>query len=310
MPIMEIQKKANAPFLIGGAVYGTPGFTDRLQEELHVHAWLSQKRSKQTRRNYDREIRCFFRKFPGLSIKSLTDKHVLAFIIDKRDLSAAYQNFAKDVVSSLLRYCVRIGYLSRNVADSLDKIRVPTKIAFRTMSESQVKLLLEFGAREAPRDRLLVRLLFYTGTRVSEAISLRWSSFRLDREKVQVSLYGKGGKVRSILISKELYRDLQFLRCEQNSSANDFVFVSQKEPFSGISATTAWRIVKRIAKKAGLPSEISPHFIRHAHALLALRGGADLRVLQQTLGHASLQTTGIYLETFPEESSGEYLPVF
>jgi site-specific recombinase XerD len=308
MKDLSILTKVSTPIIVNGISFNDPGFDEYLQEELHVKAWLSQKRSSGTRRNYEREVRQFFKKFPGLLIKNVSDKHIIAYLVERRELSAASQNFAKNVLSSLLRYCVRIRYIPFNIAEALDPIRVPDQIAFRSLTEAQVRRLLECSRRMPPRNHLLIKLLFYTGMRVAEIVSLRWSNFRISADKTQISVVGKGGRVRSILINKALSDELSMLKTDRNEKPSSHVFISQMEPHSGISTKSAWRIVKEAVISAKLPLEISPHYLRHAHAVLALKGGAPLATLQQTLGHASLKTTGIYLTHFPEESSGDFLP--
>lgn len=310
---MEISR-AHSPSDVSIVVYNVnrddPKFNDYLCEELHVRAWLAQKRSKATRRNYEREVRVFFKMFPGILIKEISDKHIAAFIVSKRSLSLASQAFAKHVISSLLQYCVNIRYITFNFANSVDKIVVPSQMGFRSLSKDQVAHLLECASKRPLRDFLITKTLFYTGMRVSELISMKWGQTLMRTNHVQVTIVGKGAKSRSILISKENWAELRQLAGPSNDKPDAPVFTSFKRPSKGISATTVWRVVKSVVMEAKLPIKVSPHFLRHAHAVLALEGGVKINTLQKSLGHASLSTTGIYLDAFPNESSGEFLPVF
>ena len=279
-----------------------------IREEMHIHSWLLQKRSAGTRRNYRREIRSFFTLFPGLLLRETVTSHLVAFLTTRSHLSPAAVNFSKNALSSLFRYCVKVGYLGRSPADALDSITVPRKVAYRSLTLDEVKQIA-LKTRDFPRrDRLLIRLLFASGMRVREAVELKWEYFRVNEKVVQMIIVGKGQKVRTLNLARSLYEELLTLREQPQHEMSDFVFASQKAPYSHISTTHAWRIVKLAAAAAKLSDKISPHFFRHAHATLALHSGAPISTVQHSLGHASLSTTGIYLDAFPDKTSGEYLP--
>jgi site-specific recombinase XerD len=285
-------------------------YADFLQEELHVRSWLNQKRSSGTKRNYEREIKSFFAQFPGLMMRDTKSAHVIAFLTKRAHLSASAQNLSKNTVSSLFRYCVKIGYILKNPVDALDPIRVPEKIAFRSLGANEIERLLAVSQSMRARDCLLIKLLFFTGMRVTEARLLTWASARQQGEQVQLTVIGKGKKVRSVLIDLSFWRELESLREARNAKREDFIFISQKEPYSAISSTQVWRIVKEAVLLSKLPADVSPHWLRHAHATLSLHAGAPISVVQQTLGHSSISTTGRYLVHFPTCSSGEYLGKF
>jgi site-specific recombinase XerD len=110
---------------------------------------------------------------------------------------------------------------------------------------------------------------------------------------------GKGGKTRVVRLSRGTWAELQALRTEE-TIGEDFVFP--------MSAVNAWKRVKRAARLAGISElPVSPHFLRHSHGTHALRRGADLATVRDTLGHASIATTSRYLHARPEKSSGDYL---
>jgi integrase/recombinase XerD len=284
-----------------------PRQNEYLHEELHIRAWLLQKRSLETKRNYSREIRSFLGMYPELMLKHVSTAHMVAFLSKRSHLSASAQNLSKNVLSSLFRYCVKIGYLDRNPADALDSIRVPQQLAYRSLSEDEVRRLLRAAKSFKKRDYLLIKFLFMTGTRRLEAVSVRWQHFRIDENVAKLIIVGKGQKVRTLNLGLDLYEELISLKKESMHS-QDYVFTSQEEPYGHLSTTQAWRIVKRAAKLAGLPARISPHFFRHAHATISLSNGVPISTLQHSLGHASLSTTGVYLDAFPTKTSGEYLP--
>lgn len=112
---------------------------------------------------------------------------------------------------------------------------------------------------------------------------------------------GKGGKTHVVRLSRGTWQEIQALRGDEALN-DDRVFP--------ITACNAWKRVKRAAKRAGIKDlPVSPHFLRHWHGTHALRRGADLATVRDTLGHDSISTTGQYLHARPEKSSGDYLAI-
>jgi integrase/recombinase XerD len=149
-------------------------------------------------------------------------------------------------------------------------------------------------------------LLYAGGLRASELVSLRWRDLA-DREggEGQLNVFGKGQKTRIILIPASAWCLIESLRGEVKD--DDPVFRSRKGGHLHISQL--WRIVKKAAKRADVVKAVSTHWYRHAHASHALDHGAPIHLVQATLGHASVATTGKYLHARPSDSSGKYLPI-
>ena len=175
----------------------------------------------------------------------------------------------------------------------------------RILTVDEVKALIE--QEQDWRNHLILKTLYQTGVRVSELCGLRWSDLtpRPEIETAQLTVYGKRGKTRHITLKKELAIELTKLRGDAEASAPIFTSATNNP----LAPAHIHRIVKRAARKAELPQadKVSPHWLRHAHATHALNQGAPLRLVQATLGHASLDTTSKYLHIRPSESSGDYL---
>jgi site-specific recombinase XerD len=187
-----------------------------------------------------------------------------------------------------------MGYLPFNAGAAIHGPALEQKLAERILSERQVFALLE-AVEDRPRDHALIRLLYNGGLRVSELVTLRW------RNLVEgvANVTGKGGKTRVVRLSRGTWAELQALRTAE-TIGEDLVFP--------MSAVNAWKRVKRAARLAGISEiPVSPHFLRHSHGTHALRRGADLATVRDTLGHASIATTSRYLHARPEKSSGDYL---
>jgi len=120
----------------------------------------------------------------------------------------------------------------------------------------------------------------------------------------QITVFGKGGKTRSILLPESMW--IQLLALLPNGATGS-VFANPKTGRS-LDASQVRRIVYAAAAKAGMKSRVSPHWMRHAHASHALDRQAPLHLVQATLGHSSIATTGRYLHARPSDSSALYLP--
>jgi integrase/recombinase XerD len=151
---------------------------------------------------------------------------------------------------------------------------------------------------------VLLEVAYAGGLRVSELVGLSWSDVLPRDERVQLSVLGKGGKVRQILLPEIVSRSLLSIRGD--AGADDPVFASRKGGGRllerGIHA-----VVKRAAKAAGINGAVSPHWLRHAHGSHAIDRGASLPEVQATLGHDNIATTSGYLHARPDTSSGLHL---
>jgi len=158
-----------------------------------------------------------------------------------------------------------------------------------------------------PRDHALRRLLYGAGLRVSRACSLNWRDLQSREDGTgQVTVWGKGAKERTVKVSATTWRALQAVRRPEDGP-DDTVFRSRKG--RRLSTVQAWRIIREAARRAGIEAPVSPHWLRHAHASHALDRGAPIHLVQSTLGHASVATTGRYLHARPGDSSAFYLAV-
>ena len=153
------------------------------------------------------------------------------------------------------------------------------------------------------RRRAFLRLLYLTGLRISEACALTWRDMTRRQQGGTANVFGKGGKTRAVPIGPSLWKDLFALRGEGGAASP----VVPGHSGAALDLKAADRIVKRAARRAGLPPNVSCHFLRHAHASHALDNGAPVHEVQATLGHTSLATTSRYVHTRPDKGSGSFL---
>lgn len=202
-------------------------------------------------------------------------------------------------VRGLHRFAAREGRVETDVSAPV-RPPVPPKRLPRALSVEQITALLEAagGPEDGPRglrDRALLEFLYGTGSRISEAVGLDLDE--LDLEGGAVRLLGKGSRERIVpvgrLAREALSAYLVRARPALISRGTPAVFLSARG--NRLSRQSAWTILQDAARRAGIdPSVVSPHVLRHSYATHLLDGGADVRVVQELLGHASVTTTQVY----------------
>lgn len=286
--------------IVHPAGQGTPvrqADSDRQMVELWLHG-----RSKHTQRAYRSDVDRFL-SFVAKPLAQVTLGDVQAFS-DSLHGSAASQARTIAAVKSLLSSGHGIGYLPFDVGAP---VRCPAQketLAERILSEPQVQRILALEPN--CRNRVLLQLLYAAGVRVSEACGLKWRDC-MDRAdgQGQVTVFGKGSKTRAILLPASVWGDLVGLR--RDAGLDGPVFRSQKG--GALDASRVRRIVYAAARRAGIAVQVSPHWLRHAHATHALDRGAPIHLVQATLGHSSVATTGRYLHARPTDSSSRFLAI-
>ncbi len=271
-------------------------------DDAMLRLWLHG-RSPHTQRAYARDTRRFLA-FVQKPLTAVTLGDLQAFTDSLTALSSSSRIRTLAAIKSLFAFAHRLGYIQFDVGRA---VRLPSQkntLAERILTEPAVQRLL--AREDNPRNRVLLRLLYASGMRVSELCALRWRDLTDRDEGGQITVYGKGGKTRFVLLPASVWDDLTNLR--GNAGEDDPVFRSrQGDGF--MSSMQVLRIVRAAAQRAGIKGDVSPHWLRHAHASHALDRGAPVHLVQQTLGHSSLTTTSRYTHARPSESSAKYLAI-
>ncbi|HUI78525.1 MAG TPA: tyrosine-type recombinase/integrase [Bryobacteraceae bacterium] len=277
---------------------------DGSQDSRLVELWLAGKSSPHTRRAYAADAALFLRFIDKpLCRVTLADFEIWAAHLGQGSLKPASRNRSLTAVKSLLSFAQQTGYLAFNVGAAVKLLPNRDSLAQRILEESEVSRLIE--AASWGRNRILLKLLYATGARVSELCGLKWADAIARKEGGQLTLFGKGGRTRTILLKPAVWELLVSLR--RDGHPQDPIFPSRKGG-TPLDPSQVRRIVYAAARRAGLEQKVSPHWMRHAHASHALDRKAPIHLVQATLGHASVSTTGRYLHARPTESSGFYLP--
>lgn len=237
---------------------------------------------------------------PALDVERLALEDIQAFIthIAKEGLGARSQARLLSAVRGFYK-CLRIERIIKDDPTELVEMpRIGSKLpVFLSLQEIDAMVAaIDMSRPMAHRDRAMLETLYGCGLRVSELCTLRIS--RLNFGEGFVRVIGKGDKERLVPISPEAMKQITHYRDHERShlpvqpDAEDTLFLNVRG--GGLSRISVFNLVKRLAVKAGVRKKISPHTFRHSFATHLVEGGADLRAVQEMLGHASITTTEIY----------------
>jgi integrase/recombinase XerD len=232
-------------------------------------------------------------------VSSATTEDIERYLAEQRAAGLAGSTIARRVsaLRSFFRHQTLLGARTDNPAAELDLPRRHRRLP-RTLSPGEAERLVEAASGTTPRalrDRALVELLYGAGLRVGEAVGLERSAVDLDARLVRC--IGKGNKERVVPIGRQaaeaLTRYLSRGRPFLDARSRSELFLNARG--GALTRAGAFLILRGLAAKAGLePTRVHPHLLRHSFATHLLEGGADLRSVQEMLGHADLTTTELY----------------
>ncbi len=236
----------------------------------------------------------------GKSLNQVDFSDLKEFIawIHGRGMSASSQARILSGIKTFFHFLVLEGLLSDNPTTLLESPKLSRKLP-DTLSIHEINSLIDaidLSKPEGMRNKAILEMLYGCGLRVSEVVDLKISNLFLDIELVKI--LGKGNKERLVPIGSEAAKFLQIwlrevrVHLKIKPGQEDWVFLNNRG--SSLSRVMVFLIIKGLATKIGLKKTISPHTFRHSFATHLLEGGADLRAVQEMLGHESITTTEIY----------------
>ena len=234
------------------------------------------------------------------SIKAITRREIIDYLASERQRGLDYNSIGRRLVSIKLfhRFLAAEGIAPVNVADAIESPRTWKKIPC-CLNTPEIRALLaapDITQPEGIRDRAILGLLYASGLRVSEICDLRLKQLSLDTGRINI--IGKGNKERIGFVGREAVEWLRAYLSARAAEACPLVFISQKLR-RGLTRQWVWQMVGRYARQAQIQKAVTPHTLRHSFATHLLEGGADLRVVQELLGHADISTTQIYTHVSP-----------
>ncbi len=236
----------------------------------------------------------------NLSAEQIELKHLEGFIKAVNELGFDATSQARVIagIRSFYRYLLMEDLISVNPTELLSAPKLSRKLP-DTLSVEEINALLDsidLSNPEGMRNRAMLEVLYGCGLRVTELTTLKISNLFLDVEFIKV--LGKGDKERLVPIGSQavkyiqLYKNQVRVHVPVQKGQEDFLFLNRRG--KGLTRMYVFLVVKECAAKIGLQKVISPHTFRHSFATHLIEGGADLRAVQEMLGHASITTTEIY----------------
>jgi integrase/recombinase XerD len=282
---------------------------DRAVRGYLDHLAVERGLSANTLASYRRDLRRYagFLTTDGVSEPAdITEKHVSAFLRSLREgdedhLALSATSAARTVVAvrGLHRFLAREGLVADDAAVTVRPPTPPRKLPKAIPLADVERLLAAAGSDGTPlglRDRALLEMLYGTGARISEAVGLDRDD--VDEAAGTVLLRGKGAKERVVPVGSYALEALSayLVRARPGllaaGRATPALFLNARG--GRLSRQSAWTVLRTVAARAGLSTPVSPHTLRHSFATHLLDGGADVRVVQELLGHASVTTTQVY----------------
>ncbi len=264
--------------------------------------WLEDGLSRNTLAAYRRDLALYAgwlaRQEPPLALDATAEHHLQAYFAARHgETRATSANRRLTVLRRYFHWALRERRITQDPTVRLQAARQPLRVP-KTLSQMQVEALLrapDVGTPLGLRDRTMLELMYASGLRVTELVTLK--TFHLGLAEGVLRVMGKGGKERLVPFGEEAHAWLQRYLAEARGAIlggqqTDDLFVTQRG--SGMTRVMFWVIVKKCAQLAGITAPLSPHTLRHAFATHLLNHGADLRVVQLLLGHADISTTTIY----------------
>jgi integrase/recombinase XerD len=265
---------------------------------------LEKSHSENTTEAYLRDVSKLVRyleaeKLP-LSPGQIELKHLEGFVKTIHELGFDAQSQARIIsgLRSFFKYLLMEDVVQNNPTELLTSPKQARKLPDTLSVEEVVALIssIDLSTPEGMRNRAMLETLYSSGLRVSELVNLRISDLFLDVGFIKV--IGKGDKERLVPIGSQaikyikMYRETVRIHTNVNKGMEDVLFLSKRG--NKLSRVSVFYLIKDCAKKVGIQKIISPHTFRHSFATHLIEGGADLRAVQEMLGHASITTTEIY----------------
>ena len=282
---------------------------DRLINDFKNYLELERNYSNNTSLSYVKDVTLF---------SNFIKKDLL--LVDKKDIEKYIRSLNKSsktishVISSLksfYNYYMRMGNINSNPTDEIDRPKIEKKIPeFLTLEEISSLLNFKVNNEFEARNKAILELLYSSGLRISELTSLELSNIDLDECLVRVM--GKGSKERIVPLGdyaiEALKEYIYFYRPMLNKNNSSYIFLNNRGGI--LSRQFIFKVIKEECIKKGIRKNVSPHTLRHTFATHLLKNGADLRIIQELLGHENLSTTQIYTHLTNDKLKHDYEDYF
>jgi len=235
----------------------------------------------------------------NLSIREIKFNHLQSFVAQLYDLGINARSVARILsgIRSFFNFLVIDGYIEDDPTELLEtpKIGLKLPVVLTIQEIEKIQAVIDLSTKEGQRNKAIIEVLYSCGLRISELINLKFSDLFLNDGFLRVE--GKGSKQRLVPISHTAIHEIELYmidrsRMEVKKGSENFLFLSKRG--TPISRIMVFHFIKEYAVLAGIQKNISPHTFRHSFATHLLEGGANIRAIQQMLGHEKITTTEIY----------------
>ncbi|MBI1884194.1 MAG: site-specific tyrosine recombinase XerD [Chlamydiae bacterium] len=279
----------------------TPLFTSLLEHFIQYLA-IEKGLSQNTQISYKLDLEQFFlflEKEKVTTAHQITAQHLTDFLYFKKAQGVSASSLARKTATlrTFFKFLLKDEYLSQNPAEILSSPKT-WHLLPEVLNVEEVKKLLKVPDSSTPlglRDKAILEFMYASGTRVSEAAHLKLLDLNLQMGYVR--LFGKGNKERIVPLGAPSLRAIQKYMSKARpmilgEKVSEYLFVGSQGRH--LTRQTLWGRIKKCARLCGIRKEITPHTLRHSFATHLLEGGADLRAVQEMLGHCDISTTQIY----------------
>ncbi len=268
-------------------------------EQFIIHCLAEKGLQKQTIINYNDDLKSFYKFLneDNFQVENLNLEHIKNYIIFLTNEGKSILTILRHVSTLKSFYLFLIN--EKKIKCNIDQLDLPKKPQHlpTVLSFEEVESLLEQPDMSKPsgiRDRAMLEVMYATGLRVSELLTIEKKNLSI--EKKQIRIFGKGAKERYVPISsfalEYLIKYINEVRNESPYRNSKYIFINKEG--KPLSRQAFWQIIKNYALKAGIIENVTPHTLRHCFATHLLENGADLRSVQEMLGHSDISTTQIY----------------
>lgn len=263
--------------------------------------------SDNTIKSYFYDLKRFDLYFKG-NVLDLSYDELQRYLSSVKDLKARSLAHHITVLTSFYNFLVDEKIITNNPCENIINTKIPKKLPIYLTEEEINKLLdIPLNNEYDYRNKAMLELLYATGLRISELINLKVND--VDFDECIVRVFGKGKKERIVPIADVALKYLfiylnEYRSIILGSSLSDYMFISNSK--KNISRQAFFKILKKEANRSGIEKIVSPHVLRHSFATHLLSHGANLRVIQELLGHEDISTTEIYAHLINEKLKDDY----
>lgn len=279
-----------------------------LEKYIKEYLYTEYSSSKNTRNSYAYDLILFAKFFDGRNVTYLHKEDIQEYLRSRKDMASKTKAHYLTTINNFYKYLVNINIISHNPCDGIKMPKLEKKLPdYLTIEEVDKLLNVKTNTVYEKRNKAMLEVLYGTGVRISELCDLKMSNLYLKDEFIKVM--GKGSKERIVPINRvaiEALNDyLEYGRGYlMGTKVSEYVFISSRH--TRITRQAFFKFLKRLCEEKGIKKNISPHTLRHSFATHMLNNGADLRIVQDLLGHSDIATTQIYTHLSNEKLEEEY----